>query len=701
MKKLLSLMMVTMLAMTAWAENVFYTLDGTQSEGANTPPYNAYAEASPVTQNEMSWQVYANTNMSPWRIGGKKSTTGDGAGIDREVYSTTPMGNPISKVSLQVGEAKDITVNSLKLIVASDANFTNKVDEVTATFVASSTINFTPTSGAEWATGLYYKFIFNVAVNVTQNKFVQFMGATFYTESGEATIAAPRFNPAGGTYYVAQNVEISATEGATIYYTIDGSDPTTSSTVYSEPINVASTTTIKAIATKDDLVSSVASATYTIEQITTVNNIAEYVALGTGAYAAIANPVTVYFVKGQNVWVMDESGRMCIYGKVVGNMNYKSGDVIPGGFGGYLKEYNGGPEMTFEGDQNLFGFQEATIHGDAIAPEVVTTANVSTDIWGHYVEIKKATVSDVNNKNFNINDAAGTLAGYNGMSVTLPTDLEIEYNITGIVASHNNNVRLLPSNFEKIINIDDLSTVDNIAALLATAEGTDVKISNPVTVVYQNGESLYIQDESAWTLVFGQLDNTYNNGDILTGIAGSWKTFYEIIEMVPLAESFGEATPGTAVEPEVLAIEELSTNLVHKFIKIDNCAMTKVDDVTYNLNDETEDLTMYMKFDGVTAPEDLTATYNVSGFLTLYKPKDAETAIMEFYPVEFEKVGGEPQPVPGDVNGDGEVTGSDVTALYNHILFGQDTEIFNGDQNGDGEVTGSDVTAVYNIILGL
>ena len=523
------------------------------------------------------------------------------------------------------------------------------------------------------------------------------------TIDGEATptIGAPTFSPAGGTYYVAQNVEIRAASGATIYYTTDGSDPTTASAVYSEPINVASTTTIKAIATKDDLVSSVASATYTIEQITTVNNIAEYVALGTGAYAAIANPVTVYFVKGQNVWVMDESGRMCIYGKVVGNMNYKSGDVIPGGFGGYLKEYNGGPEMTFEGDQDLFGFQEATIHGDAIAPEVVTTANVSTDIWGHYVVIKKATVSDVNNKNFNINDAAGTLAGYNGMNITLPTDLEVEYNITGIVASHNNNVQLLPSNFEKIINIDDLSTVDNIAALLATAEGTDVKISNPVTVVYQNGENLYIQDESAWTLVFGQLDNTYNNGDILTGIAGSWKTYYQIIEMIPLAESFGEATPGTAVEPEVLAIEELSTNLVHKFIKIDNCAMTKVDDLNYNLNDETGDLTMYMKFNGVTAPEDLTATYNVSGFLTLYKPKDAEPAIMEFYPVEFEKVGGEPQPVPGDVNGDGEVTGSDVTALYNHILFGQDTEIFNGDQNGDGEVTGSDVTAVYNIILGL
>ena len=57
--------------------------------------------------------------------------------------------------------------------------------------------------------------------------------------------------------------------------------------------------------------------------------------------------------------------------------------------------------------------------------------------------------------------------------------------------------------------------------------------------------------------------------------------------------------------------------------------------------------------------------------------------------------------VAGDVNGDGECTGSDVTALYNFILYMDDSAIVNGDQNGDGEITGSDVTAVYNIILGL
>lgn len=56
--------------------------------------------------------------------------------------------------------------------------------------------------------------------------------------------------------------------------------------------------------------------------------------------------------------------------------------------------------------------------------------------------------------------------------------------------------------------------------------------------------------------------------------------------------------------------------------------------------------------------------------------------------------------VPGDVNGDGVCTSSDITALYNHILYNDNNAIVNGDQNGDGVITSSDVTAVYNILLG-
>ncbi len=55
--------------------------------------------------------------------------------------------------------------------------------------------------------------------------------------------------------------------------------------------------------------------------------------------------------------------------------------------------------------------------------------------------------------------------------------------------------------------------------------------------------------------------------------------------------------------------------------------------------------------------------------------------------------------VPGDVNGDGEVTAADVTALYNFMLNNESSGIVNGDQNGDGEITAADVTAVYTIML--
>ena len=57
--------------------------------------------------------------------------------------------------------------------------------------------------------------------------------------------------------------------------------------------------------------------------------------------------------------------------------------------------------------------------------------------------------------------------------------------------------------------------------------------------------------------------------------------------------------------------------------------------------------------------------------------------------------------IPGDVNGDGDVTSVDITCLYNFLLNGDDSSLVNGDQNGDGEITANDVTFVYNILLGV
>ena len=80
------------------------------------------------------------------------------------------------------------------------------------------------------------------------------------------TVAAPVFKPDGATSFRGtQTVEIScATPGASIYYTTDGTTPTSTGTIYSGAISLTSTTTIKAIAVKADMNdSAVAAATFT------------------------------------------------------------------------------------------------------------------------------------------------------------------------------------------------------------------------------------------------------------------------------------------------------------------------------------------------------------------------------------------------------------------------------------------------------
>ena len=60
---------------------------------------------------------------------------------------------------------------------------------------------------------------------------------------------------------------------------------------------------------------------------------------------------------------------------------------------------------------------------------------------------------------------------------------------------------------------------------------------------------------------------------------------------------------------------------------------------------------------------------------------------------------GEGGGVFGDVNCDGVVTSSDITAIYNYLLSSDETFFATSDLNGDGNVTSSDVTLLYNVLL--
>ena len=132
----------------------------------------------------------------------------------------------------------------------------------------------TPTTGSQLYSGPFtISATTTVHAIATASGYTQSaQGAASYTYApAQSVTQTPGFSPAGGSFTTAQQVTISdGTTGAVIYYTIDGSAPTTSSPVYSSPISVGSgSVTIKALAqAPGDSISAVGSATYTIQAAT-------------------------------------------------------------------------------------------------------------------------------------------------------------------------------------------------------------------------------------------------------------------------------------------------------------------------------------------------------------------------------------------------------------------------------------------------
>ena len=150
--------------------------------------------------------------------------------------------------------------------------------EVTITTTTEGATIYYTTDGTNPTTG---SSVYSTPITIDAAKTIKaFAVKAGYPDSDIATAAytiaepcaTPTFSPAAGEVAKGATVTISTeTDGATIYYTTDGSTPTTSSTTYSSAITINSAKTIKAIAVKDGMANSaVAEAAYTVRDYTTL-----------------------------------------------------------------------------------------------------------------------------------------------------------------------------------------------------------------------------------------------------------------------------------------------------------------------------------------------------------------------------------------------------------------------------------------------
>ena len=284
-------------------------------------------------------------------------------------------------------------------------NGTVEVSAASAPEGTTITVTATPASGYELGTLTYTYGTETFDIDQTTMQFVMpaadvTVNATFTIQE---TVTAPTFTPEAGTYYEAQNVTIACTtEGATIHYTLDGTDPTTASTVYTEAIVIAETTTVKAMAVKAGMNNSeIATAVYTITDGPTPITIAEARALANNEYALVQGVVT--FMDGRNIYIQDETAGIDLY---LNNNTVPEALALGDMVLAYGKKsvYNGLVELTSINGGNPEEFSIVS-SGNELPVAVKTIAEILTDAAGTNmlqstrVQIVGATIGAINNNN--------------------------------------------------------------------------------------------------------------------------------------------------------------------------------------------------------------------------------------------------------------------------------------------------------------
>ena len=217
---------------------IYYTTDGTE----------------PTTQSN----VYVNPVVVQETTTLKAIAIADGfinSNISEAIY--TIVGEPVASapVFIPPSTAFDDSLNISITSETLDATIFYTTDESipdTTSLVYSGTVTITRSTTFK-------------AIAVADNMLPSSVSEAVYTKNATPAVI-PVFDPSGGTFVDSVTVTISSsTPGSSIYYTLDGNDPDTTSSVYTQPLKIEQTSTLKAIAIADGfLASDVAEEVYTI-----------------------------------------------------------------------------------------------------------------------------------------------------------------------------------------------------------------------------------------------------------------------------------------------------------------------------------------------------------------------------------------------------------------------------------------------------
>lgn len=419
MKKLL-LFVLSMLFVTSSAFAGEYTLTFKDNGGTsdNTAAFNTSKDITLVVEeSNYVTRISAVNNVYSAKQGyGLKFSSGskngsltfalstDGAKkITKIVATACAYGRDASKISINGADAQDLTTD---------------FDDYTFTFA--------PTENTT-----------TLKIDATKRMYLTKLVVTY--DGGEVS------GPASPVVKMGANntVEISAADGAQIYYTTNGDDPTAETgTLYTGAFTISNATVVKAIAVVDGKSSSVATFN---AYLNTLSSLEELIDLGDLTHSlTVQAPMTIVYHNGRYMYVAQDNIFLLLYG-VSSDDTYTNGAQLDAVTGSYTLYKDVIPEMTNVTLGNV------TEGGTPVDPTAITIAEVNsygTALMNYFVKLEGVAIDLTNTK---LTQDGNELVYYNQFGLTLPEATDGKtYNVEGFMSYHNGNIQI------NIINVTEV-----------------------------------------------------------------------------------------------------------------------------------------------------------------------------------------------------------------------------------------------------
>jgi len=419
MKKLL-LFVLLMLFVTSSAFAGEYTLTF-KDNGGTSDNTSAFTSSKDITlvveESNYVTKISAVNNVYSAKQGyGLKFSSGskngsltfalstDGAKkITKIVATACAYGSDASKISINGADAQDLTTD-----------------------FADYTFTFAPTENTT-----------TLKIDATKRMYLTKLVVTY--DGGEVS------GPASPVVKMGANntVEISAADGAQIYYTTNGDDPTAENgTLYTAAFTISNATVVKAIAVVDGKSSSVATFN---AYLNTLSSLEELIDLGDLTHSlTVQAPMTIVYHNGRYMYVAQDNIFLLLYG-VSSDDTYTNGAQLDAVTGSYTLYKDVIPEMTNVTLGNV------TEGGTPVDPTAITIAEVNTygtALMNYFVKLEGVAINLTNTK---LTQDGNELTYYNQFGLTLPEATDGKtYNVEGFMSYHNGNIQL------NIINVTEV-----------------------------------------------------------------------------------------------------------------------------------------------------------------------------------------------------------------------------------------------------